>query len=54
MPYCVEVITQPLLVFDELATLLFQLVELGVLPPERLPARGELPEGLLDRRVQLV
>jgi len=32
-----EIVPQPLFVLNELATLLFQLVELGVLPRERLP-----------------
>jgi len=41
-------------VLDELTALLFQLIELGVVPPERLPPRSELPERLLDRRFELV
>jgi hypothetical protein len=39
---------------DELATLLFELIELSVLPPERLPPRSELSKRVLDRRFELV
>jgi hypothetical protein len=49
-----EIVAQPFFVVDELATLLFELIELSVLPPERLPPRSELSKGLLDRRFELV
>ena len=41
-------------VLDELTTLLFQLIELGVAPRDRLPPRSELAKRLLDRRFDLV
>ena len=44
-----EIVAQPLFVLDELTALLFQLIELGVAPPERLPPRSKLPKRLLDR-----
>ena len=41
-----EIVAQPLFVFDELTALLFQLIELGVLPSERLPSRSKLSKRL--------
>ena len=49
-----EIVAQPLFVFDELATLLFQLVEFGVLPSERLPPRSELSKRFFDWGFELV
>src|SRR6516164_590875 len=49
-----EIVAQPFFVLDELVTLLFQLIELSVLPPERLPSRSELSKRLLDRGFELV
>ena len=42
MPDRAEIVAQAPFVLNELATLRFQLVELGVLPRERLPPRSEL------------
>jgi len=49
-----EIVAQPFFVVDELATSLFEIIELSVLPPERLPLRSELSKRLLDRRFELV
>ena len=49
-----EIVTQPLFVLNELMTLLFKLIELGVAPRERLPPGSELPKRLLDGRFDLV
>src|SRR5215472_2527876 len=49
-----EIVSQPLFVLNELATLLFQLVELGVLPRERLPPRSELSKCFFHRRFEFV
>src|SRR6516164_8533077 len=49
-----EIVAQPFFVLDELVTLLFELIELSVLPPERLPSRSELSKRLLDRGFELV
>ena len=43
-----------LFVFYELATLLLQLVQLGVLPSKRLTSRSELLKRLPDRRLELI
>jgi len=54
MSDCGEIVSQPLFVLNELATLLFQLVELSVLPRERLPPRSELSKCFFHRRFEFV
>src|ERR1700736_6272614 len=49
-----EIVAQPLFVFDELTELLFQLIELGVVPPKRLPSRSKLPSAFLTEASKLV